>query len=53
MSCYSGCGYAYPPVLGCGYGYGCGPLSAYLPYGPCGIPPCGPCGYGYGWGRRC
>lgn len=39
MPYYSGsCGYScgYPPV---GCGYGCGPFSAYLPYGPYGIPP--------------
>lgn len=44
MPCYSGScgypyayGYPYAPIVGCGYG--CGPYSAYLPYGPYGIPP--------------
>jgi len=55
MPCYSGsCGYPYPPV---GCGYGCGPFSAYLPYGPYGIPPAAyggiyGCGVNYGYCRR-
>lgn len=51
MPCYSGysCGVypPYPPYVGCGIYGGCAPLSAYLPYGPCGYPPCAGLGYGY------
>jgi hypothetical protein len=32
--------YGYPYSGAINYGYGCYGGSAYLPYGPCGIPPC-------------